>query len=74
MQESRTALHVACERGHGEVAELLLANEADMEAKDVNGNTPLHVAAQNQQTGLVQLLLETGADPDSENLVSQFFI
>lgn len=57
-------------KGHGEVAELLLANEADMEAKDVNGNTPLHVAAQNQQTGLVQLLLETGADPDSENLVS----
>lgn len=61
---------MACERGHAEVAEYLLAHDADMEARDNGGNTPLHSAAQNQQTRLVQLLLDSGADPDSENLVS----
>lgn len=62
---------MACERGHCSVAKLLLTHEADMEAKDTNGNTPLHVASQNQQTDLVQILLESGADPDSENLVKK---
>lgn len=61
---------MACERGHCDVSELLLSHEADMEAKDISGNTPLHVAAQHQQTELVQILLEAGADPDSENSVS----
>lgn len=65
--ESRTALHVACQRGHCEAAQLLLAHECDMEAKDVQGNTPLHLAAQHQQTRLVEVLLEAGVDPDSEN-------
>lgn len=68
-QESKTALHVACQRGHYEVAQLLLAHEADMEARDEEGNTPLHVATQNQQTELVHMLLDSGADPDSENQV-----
>lgn len=68
-QDHRTPLHIACERGHAEVVELLLAHEADVEAKDISGNTPLHVAAQSQQTKIVQKLLDTGADPDSENAV-----
>lgn len=62
---------MACERGHAEVAEYLLAHDSDMEARDNGGNTPLHVAAQNQQTTLVQILLDSGADPDSENSVSE---
>ena len=70
LQESRTALHMACEKGHAEVAEYLLAHEADMEARDSLGNTPLHVATQHQQTQLVQILLDSGADPDSENSAS----
>lgn len=64
---------MACERGHCDVTELLLSHEADMEAKDINGNTPLHVAAQHQQTKIVQILLDANADPDSENLVSELF-
>lgn len=51
------------------MAQLLLANEADVEARDEEGNTPLHVAAQNQQTELVHMLLDGGADADSENQV-----
>lgn len=68
-QDHKTPLHIACEKGHTEVVELLLAHEADVEAKDASGNTPLHVAAQSQQTKIVQKLLDTGADPDPENAV-----
>lgn len=70
LQECKTPLHVACEKGHADVAEFLLAHDAGMEAKDTTANTPLHVAAQNQQTDIVQILLDTGADPDPENDVS----
>lgn len=56
-----------------QVAELLLAHEADVEARDAQGNTPLHLAAQQQQTRLVQILLESGADPDPENSVFSLF-
>lgn len=48
---------------------MLLAREADMEARDNQGNTPLHLAVQHQQNRVVQILLESGADPDNENLV-----
>lgn len=65
-------MHAACEKGHAEVAEYLLTHEGDMEARDLQGNTPLHIAAQHQQTKLVQALLNHGADPDSENSVSYF--
>lgn len=51
------------------MTQLLLNHEADMEAKDVNDNTPLHTGAQHQQTNIVQILLDAGADPDSENEV-----
>lgn len=71
LQEQKTPLHVACEKGHADVTEYLLAHDASMETKDNAGNTPLHVAAQNQQTRIVQLLLDSGADPDPENAVSE---
>ncbi|KAF4531600.1 hypothetical protein B566_EDAN010066 [Ephemera danica] len=64
----RTPLHAACERGHVEVAELLLRQEGvDREARDEDGNAPLHVAAENQQTSTVQLLLDNACPPDPEN-------
>lgn len=70
-QDQKTPLHVACEKGHADVTEYLLAHDASMETKDNSGNTPLHIAAQNQQTRIVQLLLDSGADPDPENAVGR---
>lgn len=64
-------MHIACEKGHADVTEYLLAHDADVEARDQSGNTPLHIAAQNQQTKVVQILLDAGTDPDPENLVRQ---
>jgi ankyrin repeat protein len=40
-----TPLHLAALRGHQEVAELLLARKAEVNAKDKLGLTPLHMAA-----------------------------
>lgn len=69
-KDSKTALHVASERGHAAVAEYLLAHDADVEAKDAGDNTSLHLAAQHQQTKLVQVLLDARANPNAENSVS----
>jgi ankyrin repeat protein len=40
----RTPLHVAATKGYKDAAELLLANGADVNAKDQFGETPLHAA------------------------------
>jgi hypothetical protein len=44
-KEGMTPLHDAAASGYKDVAELLLANKADVDAKAGNGLTPLHVAA-----------------------------
>jgi ankyrin repeat protein len=40
-----TPLHVAAFTGHKEIAELLVANRADVNARDKGNQTPLHMAA-----------------------------
>ena len=40
-QLGRTSLHAAAYRGHTVVVELLVANDADVNALSVNGKTPL---------------------------------
>ena len=40
MQDGWTPLHFAADKGHVQVAELLLAKGADIEAKDKVGATP----------------------------------
>jgi hypothetical protein len=51
----QTPLHIAAEFGHMNVAELLLANKADVEAMAHGGWTPLHVAAENGYTEIAAL-------------------
>jgi ankyrin repeat protein len=64
-------LHAACEKGHADVVEFLLRHDADVDARDEDGNCPLHTATENQQTQVVQLLLDSGNQPDPENTVSR---
>ena len=42
--EADNLLHWAAQEGHRAVAELLLANGAEMDAKDTNGRTTLYMA------------------------------
>jgi hypothetical protein len=59
---SQTPLHLAVEYGHKDVAELLLANKADVEAKAYGGWTPLLDAVFGGHKDLVELLLAHKAD------------
>ncbi|HUJ09225.1 MAG TPA: ankyrin repeat domain-containing protein [Verrucomicrobiae bacterium] len=59
---TETPLHLAVEYGHKDVAELLLANKADVEAKAYGGWTPLLNAVFGGHKDLVELLLGHKAD------------
>jgi len=63
-----TALHHAVERGH-KVAELLIANGVDVNAKDEDGNTPLHYAVRlgRSRKDIIKLLIENGVDINAKN-------
>ena len=60
----RTPLCFAAMKGHKEVAELLIANGADV--KDDVGRTPLHGAANQGQTEIAELLIANGADVNAK--------
>jgi Ankyrin repeats (3 copies) len=48
--DGNTALHACCHRGHTDVMELLLRNNANLDARDRHGDTALH-------TGMHKVLL-----------------
>ena len=62
-----TPLHWAASSGHKDVAELLLAHGADVNAKNNNGSTPLHFAAALGHKDVAELLLAHGADVNAKN-------
>jgi cytohesin len=45
-----------------EMAELLLANKADVNARSLRNSTPMHLAAGNGRLAVMELLLSAGAD------------
>jgi ankyrin repeat protein len=59
-----TPLHLAAHYGHAAVAEMLIANNADVHARSANAmrNQPLHAAAAGRQVGASRVLLDAGAD------------
>ena len=62
--DGMTALHWAAERGHAQVADLLLSAGAAVEAKTRIGDyTPLHLAARGGHGPIVSALLDAGANP-----------
>ena len=78
----QTLLHWAAEKGQKNVAELLLANGADVNAEDsgitidpdngLNGGyTPLHLAAKNGHKDVAELLLAHAAEVNARNKKSE---
>ena len=56
-----TPLHIAAMYGHHSVAELLVTQNAEVNARDCSGSTPLHVASCHGMITLVTLLVDHGA-------------
>lgn len=61
-----TPLHSACAVPNFEIAELLIQNKAEVNARQKKGVTPLHSAAHNGHRDLVRLLIENGADIEAK--------
>jgi ankyrin repeat protein len=62
-----TPLHYASTKGHLDIINLLLENNAYIDAESPNGTTPLMMAAQYGTPEAVKLLLNAGADPLIKN-------
>lgn len=60
--EGKTPLHFAAERGDDGFVEYLIANGAQINAKDSSSSTPLHEAVRNGRISSANLLIEAGAD------------
>src|SRR5437867_1276246 len=60
-----TPLHVAARRDNVAIGTLLLAAGADIEARDIKGETPLRRALNCRQPGMVELLVANGANFDA---------
>jgi serine/threonine protein kinase len=59
-------LHTAAYHGHLQIAELLIAQGANVQARRSEGWTPLHLAALHGHTALAGLLLRYDADPGAK--------
>jgi ankyrin repeat protein len=65
-----TPLHYAAAGGAEDIARLLIARKAKLDAlspKESGAYTPLMMAAREAQPGMVRLLLEAGANPALKN-------
>jgi len=60
-------LHEAARWGHKEIAELLIAKGADVNAKTKYGTTPLHTASDSGYKEIAELLIAKGADVNAKD-------
>ena len=62
-------MHKAAWHGQKEVAELLIAKGADVNAKfdKISGGTPLHIAADKGHKEIAELLIAAGADVNAKD-------
>lgn len=62
-----TPLHIAAEMGYYSVAEMLIKDKVDINAKNKIGETPLHLAVMMGHKTIAELLLNNHADASITN-------
>ena len=67
MQGGYTPLHLAVIYDHKIIAEILIAEGADVNAETSLGSTPLHGAAMGGHKGIAERLITKGADVNTKN-------
>ncbi len=60
-KKGSNCLHVACQKGHLELAEYLIDMGVPVNSQNNSGNTPFHMACENGHVELAQWLSENGA-------------
>ena len=63
-KKNKTPLHLAVNHSHLEVCQLLIQNEAKIDALDAKQNLPLHLAKKKE---IIELLIAKGSDLNLEN-------
>ena len=67
MHDGRTPLHGAALHSRTEITELLIANDADVNSRDVFAVTPLHLAVLGGHKEIAELLIDAGANVNVKN-------
>ena len=62
-KEGKTALMLACERGHEDIAHSLLSVGANVNLQDNNGWTALMTASEHNHISIINMLLQANANP-----------
>ncbi|KAF5012599.1 hypothetical protein FDECE_1366 [Fusarium decemcellulare] len=60
----RTALHIAVQEGHANVASILLKDKKTLKTMDKNGRTPLMTATREQRADIMRMLLTSRSEDD----------
>ncbi|XP_059488485.1 uncharacterized protein LOC132204174 isoform X2 [Neocloeon triangulifer] len=61
-KQGKTALHMAAEKGHSDVAKFLLSKGADVNVRNDDNDTPLTLAARFSNEEMCRFLVDNGAD------------
>ena len=67
-EEGRTALMLACERGHEDIVHSLLSAGANVNIQDNKGWTALMIASEHNHISIIHMLLQANANPHLKKL------
>ena len=67
-EEGKTALMLACERGHGDIVHSLLSARANVNIQDNNGWTALMRTSKHNHISIIHMLLQANANPHLKKL------
>ncbi|KAJ7383809.1 hypothetical protein OS493_025680 [Desmophyllum pertusum] len=69
--QQKTPLHFAAWSGHLQIADVLIQNGSDVNARNILGQTPLHLAAENGHKHIAEVLIEHESDINARNILGK---